>query len=146
MSSSAVFSTGGWAWTPSGYINLGLSNTGNVHIAFKYTSDNTAARTWEIDEVVITGTAAVGLTENQAAQNSTRIFPNPCNGWFNAEMPDNASYVLTINNAQGSTVKAITATNKTMKVETSGLSAGLYFVTVQNVDTGAKEVHKLFVR
>ncbi len=146
ISSSAVFSPGTWAWTPSGYINLGLSNTANVHIAFKYTSDLTAARTWEIDEVVVAGTRSVGMQERESAEKSTHIYPNPSDGWFNAEMSENGNYNITINNTQGATLKDIAFTGKSVKIETSGIHAGIYFVTILNRTTGLKEVHKLFVR
>jgi len=146
ISASAVFSPGGWAWTPSGYINLGISNTNNVHIAFKYTSDLTAARTWEIDEVVVAGTAAVGITDKETAQKSSHIYPNPSNGWFNAEMAEKGNNNITITNAQGSTLKVIEVSDKSAKVETTELSSGLYFVTIYNAASGLKEVHKLIVR
>jgi hypothetical protein len=60
ISSSAVFSPGGWVWTPSGFIGITASGT-NVRIAFKYTSDATAARTWEIDDFVVAGNPGVSL-------------------------------------------------------------------------------------
>jgi trimeric autotransporter adhesin len=146
ISASAVFSAGGWVWTPSGYINLGLSDVNNVHLAFKYTSDLTAARTWEIDEVVIAGNNGVGFGENEAAQLTTKIYPNPSNGWFNAEIPENGNYYITISNAQGSALKSIKVSNRSTKIETEGLSTGLYFVTISDLTIGLKEVHKLVIR
>lgn len=147
ISASAVFSPGGWAWTPSGYINLAKDGLPNVHIAFKYTSDLTAARTWEIDEALVSGDFGVGIAENGKHKASTRIYPNPSNGWFNAEMPDKGTYIITIANTLGSTVKVLSATSdKTMKIATDSFPKGLYFVTLQNADTKVKEVHKLLVR
>jgi len=146
ISTSAVFSPGGWAWTPSGYINLGLSDVPNVHIAFKYTSNTTESRTWEIDEVTVTGSQLEGIGEANAANYSTQVYPNPSTGWFNAKMPENGDFMISIATAQGSVVKSIKATSKTMKVETSGLNAGLYFVTITNTTNNLKEVHKLLVR
>jgi hypothetical protein len=53
---TATLSSGGWAWTGSGDINLssytGAGNTA-VYIAFKYTSTSSASRTWELDNVKI---------------------------------------------------------------------------------------------
>ncbi len=146
LSSSAVFSAGGWAWTPSGYINLGVNNVGNVHVAFKYTSTAAASRTWEIDEVTIAGTTGVSIGDNTPATLTTRVYPNPSTGWFNAEMPDNGTFTITVSTAQGSVVKVIEATDKLIKVETAGLPSGLYFVNIQNTVNGLKEVHKLLVR
>jgi hypothetical protein len=146
ISASAVFSPGGWAWTPSGYINLGIANVANVHIAFKYTSNATESRTWEIDEVIVSGNSGVGIGENDKANYTTSIYPNPSNGWFNAEMPVNSKFVIAITNAQGLTLKTINADSKTLKIETAGLASGLYFVTLTNTANGLKEVHKLLVR
>jgi hypothetical protein len=146
ISAAAAFSPGGWAWTPSGYINLGIADVANVHIAFKYTSNATESRTWEIDEVIVAGNSGVGIGENEKANYTTSIYPNPCNGWFNAEIPVNSKFVITITNAQGLTIKTINSDTKTLKVETAGLSSGLYFVTLTNTTSGLKEIHKLIVR
>jgi len=146
ISASAVFSPGGWAWTPSGYINLGLSDISNVHIAFKYTSNDTESRTWEIDEVAVTGNPVLGTDDLKAASYFARIYPNPCNSGFNAEMPVKGNFIITIANTQGSIVKSLKATEKNTKIETSGLGAGLYFVTITDTDNHVNEIHKLVVR
>jgi len=48
-------SPGTWTWTLSGEINLSGFSGSAVYIAFKYTSSSTAAKTWELDEILITG-------------------------------------------------------------------------------------------
>jgi trimeric autotransporter adhesin len=146
LTASAVFSPGGWAWTPSGYISLGLADVANVHIAFKYTSNATESRTWEIDEVIVAGNSGVGIGENDKANYTTRIYPNPCYAMFNAEMPGNTKFVITITNLQGLLLKTVNADAKTIKIETAGMASGLYFVTLTNTKSGLKEVHKLLVR
>lgn len=56
--SGAVLSTGNYVYANSGNLDIsafaGSGNT-NVRIAFKYTSSTTAASTWEIDNVKISG-------------------------------------------------------------------------------------------
>jgi Family of unknown function (DUF5689) len=56
--SGAVLSTGNYIYANSGNLDIsafaGAGNT-NVRIAFKYTSSSTAASTWEIDNVKISG-------------------------------------------------------------------------------------------
>lgn len=47
-------SPGNWVWTNSGAIDVS-GYEGTVHIAFKYTSTNTEAATWEVDDIAITG-------------------------------------------------------------------------------------------
>jgi hypothetical protein len=146
ITASAVFSPGGWAWTPSGYISLGLADVANVHIAFKYTSNATESRTWEIDEVLVAGNGGVGIGENDKANYTTSIYPNPCNSWFNADLPDHGKFVITVTNAQGLLIKTINADTQTTRVETAGMASGLYFVAITNTKSGLKEVHKLLVR
>ena len=146
ITASALFSPGGWARTPSGYISLGIADVANVHIAFKYTSNATESRTWEIDEVIVAGNSGVGIGENDKADYTTSIYPNPCNGLFNAEMPENSKFVSTVTNAQGLKLKTVNTDAKTIKIETDGMASGLYFVSLTNMKSGLKEVHKLLVR
>lgn len=53
---SATLSTGNYTWVSSGDIDLS-SITGTGYIAIKYTSTTSAARTWEVDDLTITGTS-----------------------------------------------------------------------------------------
>lgn len=52
---SANLSSGSWNWVSSGAIDLSSHTGGNIHIAFKYTSTNSASATWEVDNVVVVG-------------------------------------------------------------------------------------------
>lgn len=104
-----------------------------------------------IDEIRVGATFAdvtplvpVGLTKRDQAQRQTSIYPNPAKSYFNVKAPA-GDYVVSINNTIGSLVKTADL-NSTGKVEMSDLRPGLYYVTVQNVNTNLKEVHKLIVR
>ena len=46
-------SPGSWEWTHSGEVDLSAYNGSSVYVAFKYISDNSAAATWEVDNIVI---------------------------------------------------------------------------------------------
>lgn len=72
---TATLSSGSWEWTSSGQIDLS-SYTGFVYVAFKYTSTTSGAATWEVDDVLVTGTAGVGIGENIELLQAT-LFPNP---------------------------------------------------------------------
>lgn len=49
-------STGSYVWTGSGAIDITAIGAGHkIYVAFKYTSSNTAAATWEIDNVKVKG-------------------------------------------------------------------------------------------
>jgi hypothetical protein len=61
-------------------------------------------------------------------------------------MPVNSKFVISIANAQGLLLKTMNADAKILKVKTTGLASGLYFVTLTNTANGLKEVHKLLVR
>jgi PKD repeat protein len=50
-----TFSPGGYAWTASGNIDFsGISGT-SVYLAFVYNSTSSSAATWEVDNVMVTG-------------------------------------------------------------------------------------------
>ncbi|MCQ2317633.1 MAG: chitobiase/beta-hexosaminidase C-terminal domain-containing protein [Bacteroidales bacterium] len=58
-----VKSAGSWAWVESGAVSLeGYSGT-NCHIGYKYTSTETEAAGWEVDDIIMVGfTSATTLT------------------------------------------------------------------------------------
>ncbi|MCB9223996.1 MAG: DUF5689 domain-containing protein [Crocinitomicaceae bacterium] len=47
--------TSAWGFHPSGSIDLSAYTGGNLYIAFKYIGTNSNGRTWEIDNIVISG-------------------------------------------------------------------------------------------
>ena len=50
---SCDLSQGSWTWTESGAISLDAFSGSNCHIAFKYTSTETEAAGWEIDDIIL---------------------------------------------------------------------------------------------
>ena len=69
---TATLSPGSWAWTFSGNIDLsGISGTA-VYLAFIYTSNTTNASTWEVDNVLVTGSgpAPADIVINEIMYNS----------------------------------------------------------------------------
>jgi len=53
ITSSAVWSTGNFAWASSGVIDLSAYLQPSVHMAFVYTGSNSDGSTWEIDDINI---------------------------------------------------------------------------------------------
>jgi hypothetical protein len=45
----------GWGFEPTGDIDLSAYTGGTLYVAFKYTGSNSDGRTWEIDNIIITG-------------------------------------------------------------------------------------------
>jgi hypothetical protein len=136
---------------PAGSVTNNIGTSLFASFASICLRNNASSPKANVDEIRVGTTFAevtpisVGLGENNAS-NGTRVFPNPCSGWFNTEVPSNGNFVISISTAQGSTVKTIVATEKTTRIETSGLRTGLYFVTIQNMASGSKEIHKLLVK
>lgn len=145
ISADAVFSPGGWVWTASGYIPLGVA-TSNVHVAFKYTSDLAAARTWEIDEVVLVGNSGLGFKENVAKETYTRVYPNPASDVLQVAVNSENPYQITIQSIQGKNVLSQNTNGKLTLVNIADLHSGVYTVTLENIITHSKEVHKLIIK
>lgn len=53
LSATFDISSGSYIWTNSGSIDISSFAGGTVFVAFKYTSTNSASKTWEIDNVMI---------------------------------------------------------------------------------------------
>jgi len=51
----ADLSPGGWAWTESGNVDISGFNGTSVYVAYKYTSTDSEAATWEVDDILIVG-------------------------------------------------------------------------------------------
>ncbi len=133
----------------------GISNTSGVNTFPSFASicirNNATTPKAYIDEIRVgasyadvTPISGVGITKRDPAQKQTTIYPNPAKSFFNVKAPE-GDYLVTINNTVGSLVKSVDL-NSTGKVEMSDLRPGIYYVTVQNVNTSKKEVHKLIVR
>jgi len=137
----------------------GISNsTGNATTFTSFATgsiclrNNATTPKANIDEIRVGATFAdvtpigggVNITKRDPAQKQTTIYPNPAKSFFNVKAPE-GDYLVTINNTVGSLVKSVDL-NSTGKVEMSDLRPGIYYVTVQNVNTSKKEVHKLIVR
>jgi len=90
----------------------------------------------------VTPFSNVGI--NMKEQRQTFIYPNPATTYFNVKAPE-GKYLVSVNNSIGKLVKT-SDLNSTGKIEISDLSSGLYFVTVENLNTKQKEVHKLMVK
>jgi len=142
----ATFSTGAWAWTNSGIIDLTGYEGDNFHLAFTYTNAETNVPTWEIDNVVIAVNSGIGFADPSKAVQQTSIYPNPCTDAFAVKIPAAKSYKVTVYNAQGTMMSENEVNQPGTLIQTSNLASGIYMVSAQNLDTNVKEMHKLIVR
>ena len=133
----------------------GISNNNGVNAFPSFGSiclrNNAATPKAYIDEIRVGATfadvtpiSAVGITKRDQAARLTSIYPNPAKSYFNVKAPE-GDYQVSINNTVGSLVKT-TELNSNGRIEMSDLRPGIYYVTVKNVNTNLKEVHKLIVK
>ena len=97
-------STGGWSWAESGEIMLNDFSGDNCYIAFKYTSTETEAAGWEIDDIMLIATdgSAPYLTAT----------PNTLSGftYLEGEGPsETQTYTLSAGNLEGEGNVTVTA-------------------------------------
>ncbi len=143
---SANLSQGGWAWTPSGDIDLSNYDSENVYIAFHYICsgiESGESRTWEIDNIMIfaeipsenSEKTIPGFSNISLKQN----IPNPFNPTTSIEfsLKEKSKVQLAIYNVIGQKIKTIVNEEKnsgTYSVVWNGkddsdneISSGVYF-------------------
>lgn len=145
LASLAELSTGGWAWTPSGFFNPGVDQTANIHFAFIYTSSTTAAPAWEIDNVLLTGNKQVGINE-QAQPFAANLYPNPCKDRFTLTLPEKDTYFVTIYSDLGTVVMSKEVNSQLSQITVNQLSSGTYWVKIRNTSTGKSLVKALTIQ
>jgi hypothetical protein len=142
----ATFSSGAWAWTNSGIIDLSGYEGDNFHLAFTYTNAETNVPTWEIDNVIVAVNSGVGFADPAKAALQTSIYPNPCSTEFAVKTPATNSYLVTLYNNQGATMLSSEINKSGSIIPVNGLPSGIYMVSVRNLDTNLNEMHKLVIR
>ena len=55
---TCALSTGSWAWVESGNIDLSSFSGSNCYIGFKYTSEESSAAAWEVDDILLVGSTS----------------------------------------------------------------------------------------
>jgi len=133
----------------------GISNNSGTNAFTPFASiclrNNATTPKANIDEIRVGATWAdvtpfsnVGISNKVQALRQTAVYPNPATKFFNVKAPE-GKYLVSVNNSIGSLVKT-TSLNSTGKIEISDLQPGIYYVTVENVNTKLREMHKLIVR
>jgi hypothetical protein len=121
------WSAGEYAWVTT---NHTLNNMGNVHhlfIAFKYTSTDAAASTWEIAEFKVY-TGYDGVEENEAVK--FNIYPNPANSIVNIEAE--AAAEAQIIDMTGRVVMNVNVNAGENTINVADLANGVYFVKINS--------------
>lgn len=117
-----------WVWTFSGDIDLSDLQGQQAHIGFKYSSTNSTAAKWELDDIALYGKEnSTSITETRHTDFS--IFPNPAQNILQISRPEKLQTVK-IFTLRGREI--IRTDNKFSRIDISGLKPGLYFIRLQD--------------
>ena len=137
----AELSNGSWEWTASGDIDLSGVIGENVTLAFKYTSTNSAAAAWEVDNVMLLGEYEVGIQHNEPLQLS--IYPNPAKDLI--RLKTNESGIIRIVSLTGEIVLE-KSVNATENINVDALASGLYIVKFIADRNNLSTISKLIIQ
>lgn len=123
ITSHFTWSAGDYEWAATDYTLTNMQDVHNLYVAFKYTSTETAAATWEVaDFHIYTGYDAVN--ENEAVKFD--LYPNPATSvvMINAEQAAEAQ----IMDMAGRMVMVVNVNEGENAINVAELSNGVYFV------------------
>ena len=123
ITSHFTWSPGEYEWATTDYTLTNMQDVHNLYVAFKYTSTETAAATWEVaDFHIYTGYDAVN--ENEAVKFD--LYPNPATSvvMLNAEQAAEAQ----IMDMAGRMVMVVNVNEGENAINVAELSNGVYFV------------------
>jgi len=143
---TATWSPGGWVWTPSGNVNVSGTNGTQVYIAFKYTSDATAASTWELDDIMITGDVTIGINEKFGNDQGFSVNPNPASDKCSLKFSHDGNKEIRVISVIGNTVLETSTDQMSYSLDLNSFSPGIYFVQVDFPATKTKQVRKLIIQ
>ena len=140
-----ALSQGSWTWTESGEINLDGFSGSNCYIAFKYTSTETEAAGWEVDDIMLV--SGGGTTDPYLVAT-----PNALNGLTHiVEQGPSATqtFVLTGGNlppVPGGNTGSVTLTVDNMAFEISLDGEDFFYQATINDVVGTLEPTTVYVR
>lgn len=120
-------SEGGWEWTPSGTIDLS-PYTGTIHLGFKFTSTSAGSSTWEIDNILITGTLSDNIEEYNNLE--FNVYPNPGYGIYQISNPQNQNFELRVYNILGKQIMETMITNDHYTLDIQDYDRGVYLLEI----------------
>jgi len=140
----ADLSPGSWEWTPSGDIDISSYN-GTVYLAFRYQSTDTESSTWEVDNILVLGSAYQGIGDIINNENIA-IYPNPANEHFYIKINSNNNLTVNVYSIVGKLVFKTIINKQLNEINIDNLSEGIYFVNIINEKTGNEITRKLIVQ
>ena len=121
------WSAGNYEWATTNYTLNNMGGVNHLYIAFKYTSTDAAASTWEVAEFKIyTGYDAV--EENEAVK--FNLYPNPANSIVKIEAE--AAAEAQVIDMTGRVVMSVNVNAGENTVNVAELANGVYFVKINS--------------
>lgn len=142
ITDQAEWSTGAYAWTPSGIVNLTeYAGSMSFHLAFRYTSTTSLSSVWELDNLFVYSDTGVGIIKEKAT--NLNIYPNPAT--VSITINTLKKGILNIRNLAGQSVlnEQLEAGNQQISVES--LPAGMYIIQFVDENKGVS-FSKLLVK
>jgi hypothetical protein len=140
LSDEVSWSDDDWNWTASGVIDLSLFISSSVYLGFKYVSDNSAAASWEVDNIIIYSESGLGLIEQTLQQLKT--YPNPASNMVMVETPEKGR--IQILNTAGQCALDLKVASGVNHIDIQELPVGLYIVRFLS-DNGTTRISKIIV-
>jgi len=122
-------SAGGWAWEASGNIDLS-TYTGTVHLAYKFTSTTAGSATWEVDNILLTGTLSSSIIETENVD--FKVYPNPGHGIYQIENSNSQNFEITVFNILGKQILETIETNTSYTLDIQDFDNGVYFLQIMS--------------
>lgn len=132
---------GSWDFYAAGEGDVTEYKGANTYFAFKYTSSDSDAATWEIDNALIYGIMGVGIPEN--TMENVSVYPNPTIDFVNVNVDNQGSVKIYSINGQLFVDQSIETGVNTINI--SDLAHGTYLIQVSDVD-GNSTTKKLLVK
>ncbi|MEE4257532.1 MAG: choice-of-anchor J domain-containing protein [Bacteroidales bacterium] len=126
-------STGFFDWVSSGDIDISGIEGESVYIAFKYTSSNSESATWEIDNILITGSGGSSIIEDESFATEVRFYPNPARNTLMVNAENGQAVELSIYSLHGKLVMENVTVSGSQRIDLSGITKGLYILQFTDI-------------
>lgn len=121
-------STGYFEWISSGIIDLSEIVGTSVHIAFKYTSTSAESSTWELDNVLITGTEVIGIHDMDQFDTEFNVYPNPATESITLTSNSRDEISIRMYSSNGELVRNGITLKDEISIDISQLPKGIYIL------------------
>ena len=115
---------GSWTFIPAGSTDVTMYKGASTYFAFKYTSTDADASTWEVDNALVSGVMGVGIFEQEVEK--ITMYPNPATDKVNVQFDQEGT--LSVVNLAGQTVFSQNVNSGLTTIQTGQLPEGFYMV------------------